>query len=125
MGYRWRGLNFGVPMDPDTWRLIKRLHDVGASIEFEVCVRRGTEPVLLRATDFDLRGVSSAPFSTENEVLPQLAARAPGIRARRHPNADVRTLGDLFPGARSSIRVSPLPPPTPFLFTGVVPANQV
>ncbi len=102
---------------------MKRLHDIGASIEFEVRVSGGTEPVLLRAAEFDLRGVSSAGFSAEGEVLPQLAARAPGIRARRHPKADVLTLGDLFPGALSSVRVNPLPPPTPFAFTGAPSAN--
>ncbi len=125
LGHRRSSLDFGVPISSDSWRLLKRLHDVGALVEFEVRVKRGAEPVMLRAAEFDLRGVSSAAFSTEREVLLQLAARVPGLRARRHSTADIRTLGELFPGALTLISVRPLPPPTPFAFTGVVPANQV
>ncbi len=125
LGYRRSSLDFGVPISSDSWRLLKRLHDIDAQVEFEVRAKKGVEPMLLRATEFDLRGVNSAAFSTEYEVLLQLAARVPGLRARRYSTADIRTLGDLFPGARTSISVRPLSPPTPFAFTGAAPANQV
>ena len=125
LGYRRSNVDFGVPISSDVWRLMKRLHDIEALVEFEVRLKGSVEPVMLRAGDLNLRGVNSAPYSTECEVLLQLAARAPGIWARRHAKADIKTLGELFPGAKTSVRVSPLPPPTPFSLTGVVPANQV
>lgn len=125
LGYRRSKVDFGVPIGPDAWRLMKRLHDIEAQVEFEVRLKGSAEPIMLRASDLNLRGVNSAAFSTEREVLLQLAARVPGLRARRYSTADIRTLGDLFPEARTSISVRPLSPPTPFAFTGVAPANQV
>lgn len=102
-------VNFGVVFNEDCWRLLKRLYDLGSDLEIEV--RVAGESVFRRVGDFDLTGMHSAPFSTEDEVLYELMIRAPDLRVRRRSGSVPDTIRNVIRCYGPLPLATPLPPP--------------